>query len=572
MHFIKKTLFISTFSLFGIVLLQSSASAQVLEFEKELSFGDNGTEVSLLQEFLKKEGFFNEEVTGYFGPLTQEGVIRYQIENGVEEADGVFALEVKSAEASQLSNTDTVIKDLTISDGFTIKERGGKVIVKLNQEKLFGSTNLTNNTKILVGIAVYRKNSISNESELIKNITNLKDLSIIINSHSQEVIGLSKKKYLTDGFDQFVITAKLKKDNVLKEYTQFYTIDTEPTVSTEAPTLKIKKVKGLKGAYKPGEEIEYNVTAIKSLKNKKTLALPEEGYHIQARVMDSEGNQVSGVNTEYNADKKIWEVGIVPINVVGKYNIITSLYCGDTSKNCGLFDEEVEQFDLERKVNIRGKAVATTTSGTAATSTNATYNLTVENLNQANAAHNIKWSGSVVSSPVLQIKCESKEILYSTEDRKDVTCQKVKWNTIAEYDNQTSNVFTLAAKNGDYAKVSVRIGLEKKPKTFDEKVFIMPANRSLQTSTSEDESEDDTSDIDEDINEQEEEEDETVVPQTNTPTATTTNTTTISDTTHKCFVRDSIRSPWVPVKCSSKAFEKALKGNKMVIARKNTSD
>ncbi len=572
MHFIKKTLFISTFSLFGIVLLQSSASAQVLDIKNELSFGDSGAEVSLLQEFLKEEGFFNEEVTGYFGPLTQEGVIRYQIENGVEEADGVFALEVKSAEASQLSNTDTVIKDLTISDGFTIKERGGKVIVKLNQEKLFGSTNLTNNTKILVGIAVYRKNSTSNESELIKNITSLKDLSRIINSHSQEVIGLSKNKYLTDGFDQFVITAKLSKDNVLKEYTQFYTIDTESTVSTEAPTLKIKKVKGLKGAYKPGEEIEYNVTAIKSLKNKKTLALPEEGYHIQARVMDSEGNQVSGINTQYNEDKKVWEVAIVPINVVEKYNIITSLYCGDTSKNCGLFDEEVEQFDLERKVNIRGKAVATTTPGTAATSTNATYNLTVENLNQANAAHNIKWTGSVVSSPVLQIKCESKEILYSTEDREDVKCQKVKWNTIAEYDNQTNNVFTLAAKNGDYAKVSVRIGLKGKPKTFEEKVFIMPANRSLQTTTDQDESEDDTSDVDEDEQDEDDNTSTSTTPTTTSPTTNTTTTIEISDATHKCFVRTDIRGPWIPVKCSSKAYQNAAKINKMTIARKITDD
>ncbi|MEN9561015.1 MAG: hypothetical protein RIQ56_288, partial [Candidatus Parcubacteria bacterium] len=45
--------------------------------------GDRGTNVSILQMFLKNRGFFSEEATGYFGGLTESAVTRFQFDSGI---------------------------------------------------------------------------------------------------------------------------------------------------------------------------------------------------------------------------------------------------------------------------------------------------------------------------------------------------------------------------------------------------------------------------------------------------------------------------------------------------------
>ena len=51
---------------------------------KELDFGIVGPDVRVLQEFLKEQGFFSGALTtDYFGPMTQEALIEFQITNGV---------------------------------------------------------------------------------------------------------------------------------------------------------------------------------------------------------------------------------------------------------------------------------------------------------------------------------------------------------------------------------------------------------------------------------------------------------------------------------------------------------
>lgn len=51
----------------------------------QLDFGDRGSEVSELQTFLSGNASFYPSglVTGYFGPLTQDGVERYQVARGI---------------------------------------------------------------------------------------------------------------------------------------------------------------------------------------------------------------------------------------------------------------------------------------------------------------------------------------------------------------------------------------------------------------------------------------------------------------------------------------------------------
>ena len=57
-------------------------------FADTLQNGSKGTEVKKLQQQLKKLGYYNEEITGYFGPVTETSVKLFQKKSGII-ADGV---------------------------------------------------------------------------------------------------------------------------------------------------------------------------------------------------------------------------------------------------------------------------------------------------------------------------------------------------------------------------------------------------------------------------------------------------------------------------------------------------
>lgn len=61
-----------------------NAEAIGFTFSKSLKFGSRGDEVRALQLLLKREGYFNEEATGYFGKITEGSVITFQNENNIE--------------------------------------------------------------------------------------------------------------------------------------------------------------------------------------------------------------------------------------------------------------------------------------------------------------------------------------------------------------------------------------------------------------------------------------------------------------------------------------------------------
>ena len=52
---------------------------------KELSFGAVGDEVKILQAKLKQLGFYSATITGSFGRSTEEGVLAFQKEVGLEQ-------------------------------------------------------------------------------------------------------------------------------------------------------------------------------------------------------------------------------------------------------------------------------------------------------------------------------------------------------------------------------------------------------------------------------------------------------------------------------------------------------
>jgi hypothetical protein len=65
-------------------------------FADVLKNGNKGEEVSRIQSQLKEKGYFTEEVTGYFGNVTEEAVKRFQEDNNLT-VDGIVGPETGKA-------------------------------------------------------------------------------------------------------------------------------------------------------------------------------------------------------------------------------------------------------------------------------------------------------------------------------------------------------------------------------------------------------------------------------------------------------------------------------------------
>lgn len=66
------------------------------ETRKGLAFGSRGKDVWQLQNALKKAGYFHDQATGFFGPITKRAVIQFQKAKGLS-ADGVVGPSTKKA-------------------------------------------------------------------------------------------------------------------------------------------------------------------------------------------------------------------------------------------------------------------------------------------------------------------------------------------------------------------------------------------------------------------------------------------------------------------------------------------
>ena len=74
-----------------------STTSSSCSFTKDLTTGSTGSEVTCLQNALKAGGYMTANATGYFGALTQSGVIAWQKANGVSPAAGYFGAKSRAA-------------------------------------------------------------------------------------------------------------------------------------------------------------------------------------------------------------------------------------------------------------------------------------------------------------------------------------------------------------------------------------------------------------------------------------------------------------------------------------------
>ncbi len=84
---------------------QSVSAPQVIY--KDLSYGENGDEVRLLQEYLTLLDYYDETPTGYYGEATRDAVIQFQIDTNViqskdEAGSGIFGPKTRDMFRAQL--------------------------------------------------------------------------------------------------------------------------------------------------------------------------------------------------------------------------------------------------------------------------------------------------------------------------------------------------------------------------------------------------------------------------------------------------------------------------------------
>lgn len=93
--------------LLAVIVIAPALSARAVEFTRDLAVGSTGTDVSNLQIFLRADGTVYPEklVTGYFGPLTRQAVMRFQAKNGIASVGRVGPITRAAINAQQLGGT-----------------------------------------------------------------------------------------------------------------------------------------------------------------------------------------------------------------------------------------------------------------------------------------------------------------------------------------------------------------------------------------------------------------------------------------------------------------------------------
>eukprot|EP00270_Netrium_digitus_P009408 TRINITY_DN2859_c0_g1_i1.p1 TRINITY_DN2859_c0_g1~~TRINITY_DN2859_c0_g1_i1.p1 ORF type:complete len:220 (+),score=26.11 TRINITY_DN2859_c0_g1_i1:88-660(+) len=79
-------------------------------FSRDLRRGCFGGDVSCLQQFLKQEGHLQDGASGYFGPATEDALLKWQRSNGVAPADGFlgYSSRVLYARVHRIPTTEQI--------------------------------------------------------------------------------------------------------------------------------------------------------------------------------------------------------------------------------------------------------------------------------------------------------------------------------------------------------------------------------------------------------------------------------------------------------------------------------
>ncbi len=96
------------------VILTSLPKSDPMELVRLAEFGDQEYSVRILQSSLKELGYFAENPTGQFGPVTQEALRKFQAEYGVQGDGTSVTLETAAALSAASSITEKNLPELAL--------------------------------------------------------------------------------------------------------------------------------------------------------------------------------------------------------------------------------------------------------------------------------------------------------------------------------------------------------------------------------------------------------------------------------------------------------------------------
>ena len=112
-----------------IYLLSISVAVSLLGMANQalalVQEGDRGSEVIALQQRLKQLGYFQGNVTGYFGSLTKQAVISFQQAKGLT-ADGLVGTNTQASLGDKLSSKSQPVQE-PAQDILQLGDRGSQV-------------------------------------------------------------------------------------------------------------------------------------------------------------------------------------------------------------------------------------------------------------------------------------------------------------------------------------------------------------------------------------------------------------------------------------------------------------
>ncbi len=79
-----------------ISLITEAPALTIYNFTSNLTIGFKSEDVRLLQQFLKEQGFFDRELTNYFGSITKNALIQYQKKEGILPTSGYFGPKTRN--------------------------------------------------------------------------------------------------------------------------------------------------------------------------------------------------------------------------------------------------------------------------------------------------------------------------------------------------------------------------------------------------------------------------------------------------------------------------------------------
>jgi peptidoglycan hydrolase-like protein with peptidoglycan-binding domain len=201
----------------GQVPLGSVPQGSAVLFNTDLTIGSTGSDVTALQQWLVARGYLQMPAGvayGYFGPITQSAVARYQAEAGISPAAGYFGPITRArlnAMATQPGTVPGTTPGTTPGTGITTPGVEGTLTVSSSNSGLISTLYEGDSMAPILGVKVEAKNS---------DIA-VQRIKLELGTNTEIYNKVYSRLYVTDGSNTLA-SVDLNSSTVVKEGSSYY--------------------------------------------------------------------------------------------------------------------------------------------------------------------------------------------------------------------------------------------------------------------------------------------------------------------------------------------------------------